>query len=135
MSELKSCPFCGGNDIKIKESEPSTANFNEGAVNFSIECLSFDCKAMPRLNLWHVTPEDAIDAWNTRAPQSEWISVANDELKKNTYYGVRSQDSDNWSPFLLNIDMKWEFNRSFLPVDVFSDLEKVLMPVPPKKEK
>lgn len=64
--KLKPCPFCGGSDLAIKESDPSTARFNEGAVHFSVACLGMNCVMMPVGNLWHISPEDAISSWNTR---------------------------------------------------------------------
>lgn len=71
--ELKPCPFCGGKG-EMCETKPSTARFNEGAVNFAVQCFAFDCQGV-KANCWGVTPEDAADMWNTRAQQSDWISV------------------------------------------------------------
>ena len=65
MIKLKPCPFCGG-EPDLTESEPSTANFNEGSIHFSVSCSGFDCEVMPKANLWQITEEEAILAWNKR---------------------------------------------------------------------
>ena len=70
MTELKPCPFCGGKP-KVEQCEPSTLRFNEGAVHFKVSCPSMigeyisDCIGS-HLNLWEITPEEAISKWNTR---------------------------------------------------------------------
>jgi hypothetical protein len=66
MDKLKRCPFCG-EEAELQESEPSTARFNEGCTSFIVRCSAFNCKVMPKPNLWHITPSDAISAWNTRS--------------------------------------------------------------------
>lgn len=65
------CPFCGENS-EVEQCEPSTARFNEGAVHFKVSCPPViggyisDCIGS-QLNHWEITPEDAINKWNTRA--------------------------------------------------------------------
>ncbi|EKO3908227.1 Lar family restriction alleviation protein [Vibrio fluvialis] len=66
MSELKPCPFCGG-EAELIQSEPSTARFNEGTVNFAVACYGYKCGVMPYPKLWQITKEEAVKAWNTRA--------------------------------------------------------------------
>ena len=61
---LKPCPFCGGAG-EMSETEPSTARFNEGAVNFAVQCFGFDCQGV-KANIWQISPEDAAKAWNKR---------------------------------------------------------------------
>lgn len=63
---LKPCPFCGGKG-ELCESEPSTARFNEGAVNFAVQCFGFDCQGV-KANIWQITPAEAINKWNRRVP-------------------------------------------------------------------
>jgi len=63
--QLKSCPFCG-EDGQMCESEPSTAHFNQGAVNFAVQCFEFTCQGV-RANCWAISPEDAAKQWNKRA--------------------------------------------------------------------
>lgn len=60
MSELKPCPFCGG--------EAASYEFANG---WSAECLSDKCPAQPVLDQMHHTEEQAIAAWNTRATDAE----------------------------------------------------------------
>ena len=66
LGEIKPCPFCG-NKGELSESDPSTARFNEGAVHFAIQCFAFECMGV-KANVWQMSPEDAIGAWNKRAP-------------------------------------------------------------------
>ena len=67
MSELKPCPCCGSCDASIKVMTVGT---------FRVFCES--CRlCIPGCQ----TREEAIQAWNTRAPQSQWISV-DDRLPK-----------------------------------------------------
>lgn len=63
--ELKPCPFCGG-EAYLLEGEPSTANFNEGAVHFAVACGTLGCQVLPKANLWQMNEDDAVNAWNTR---------------------------------------------------------------------
>lgn len=89
----------------MRESEPSTARFNEGAVHFSVSCTGFSCGVMPKGSLWHITPGDAANAWNTRA--SGWISV--DE---------RLPEIDG-GRFLVKVQ-KTAFNSSGVEISTFS---------------
>lgn len=62
MSELKDCPFCGG-----------MAELYEGEVGFSVECTKFSCRAGTVYSDW--SKDKAIEIWNKREPQYNWISV------------------------------------------------------------
>lgn len=62
--QIKPCPFCGG-DGEMCESEPSTARFNEGAVNFAVQCFGRECQGV-KANIWQISPEEAATKWNTR---------------------------------------------------------------------
>lgn len=53
--ELLPCPFCGGAPVK---------GYNSGSVTH-IYCM--DCRAMTR---YQCSEQDALDAWNTRAPSA-----------------------------------------------------------------
>lgn len=71
-NKLLPCQHCGGKS-GLLESEPSKARFNQGCAHFAVSCSDFNCDVMPKGNLWHITPQDAVNAWNTRA--DGWISV------------------------------------------------------------
>lgn len=65
MNNLKPCPFCG-QKAELLQSEPSTANYNDGAVHFAVAYFDISCQVMPYPKLWHVNEEEAAKAWNTR---------------------------------------------------------------------
>ena len=57
MSELKPCPFCGGEATLTKE---------QG--RFFVSCENDDCGVVVETRLWvSRTMEGAIEAWNRRA--------------------------------------------------------------------
>lgn len=58
MSELKPCPFCGGEAHIVKD-------FGE----YRVLCLLVDCKVNP-ISHYRETEKEAIEAWNTRAKQT-----------------------------------------------------------------
>lgn len=58
-----------------------------------------------------------------------WISVEDKNLKPDTYYMVKCHDGV-WIPILLNIDMQWVLGKNFLPIEAFSNLDKLLIPYP-----
>ena len=65
MSELKPCPFCGGK-----------AAIYELKCGWYVDCSDDDnCSHNPSQQNGIHMKQDAIDNWNTRAPQSEWVSV------------------------------------------------------------
>ncbi|AXT40231.1 hypothetical protein D1814_16900 [Alteromonas sp. BL110] len=68
MSDLKPCPFCGG-EPELISSKPSTANHNKGAVHFGVACFELKCPIMPYPKLWQVNETDAVNAWNKRKEQ------------------------------------------------------------------
>lgn len=61
MSELKPCPFCGG-EAELLRSVPN----KEGRVWWRVVCKSEECFASYS-NFWHMLPDEATTAWNTRA--------------------------------------------------------------------
>ena len=67
MSELKPCPFCGGN------AEYETFRTEEGVFTRSKKCIYFKCKdceaqtkAFPE-SVHYSAEEKATEAWNRRA--------------------------------------------------------------------
>lgn len=81
MSDLKACPFCG-----------ELAEIYDNDAGFSIECCSFSCRVGTLDSDW--SKQAAIEIWNKRAPQDNWISVVNAELKKKTLYHVLTPKGD-----------------------------------------
>jgi Lar family restriction alleviation protein len=61
MSDLKKCPFCGGEAI---------ANDRNDFQEIKIECSQCNCVLTTFL-----TKEYGIKAWNTRHNENQWISV------------------------------------------------------------
>lgn len=55
MTELRSCPFCGGKDIHIVENGPD---------GFSITCK--DCNVWVDNIFEDMTEEQAVELWNRR---------------------------------------------------------------------
>ncbi len=93
MSNLKPCPFCGG-EAEMYESEPSTARFNEGAVHFAVQCLGFYCQGV-KANVWQISPEEAVIKWNDR--KEGWVSVKDDRpvpKQGNKILGYNANDSE-----------------------------------------
>lgn len=60
MSELKSCPFCGGEARVVKD-----GRWTDQSVIYAVVCG--ECHAMSR---WCESEEEAIEAWNTRAERT-----------------------------------------------------------------
>jgi Lar family restriction alleviation protein len=67
MSELKPCPFCGG-EASIGKSSLSSSGDNYYFVNCT-ECLSATNHLVPESAPY--TEKMAIEAWNTRTPDNE----------------------------------------------------------------
>ncbi|ARL52488.1 hypothetical protein BOC51_21315 [Burkholderia pseudomallei] len=59
MSELKPCPFCGSSVTHIQGHEPMD------------DCHFIDCVTCGMSSKIFSTKEDAVEAWNRRAPASE----------------------------------------------------------------
>ena len=63
MSELKRCPFCGG-EAKLTKFKP----FNE--YEFFVECMNVSCAVIPKTWIYK-TETEAIVAWNNRVDEEE----------------------------------------------------------------
>ena len=64
MSELKPCPFCGG-EVVLSSLE---YHDKDNDTYYGVDCLNYECVAcgnIPRFT----RKEDAINAWNRRAEQ------------------------------------------------------------------
>ena len=69
MSELKCCPFCGGEAYTDKIGKPL----------FTIRCTNINCYCEISKN----SLEDAISAWNTRTPMANIVEKL-EELADNS---------------------------------------------------
>jgi len=76
MSELKNCPFCGGEAI---QNEPEQHGGMGGEYeSVTIVCKECRVKLHGRGDNWATAEQEAIDAWNTRA--DGWISVEDEPV-------------------------------------------------------
>lgn len=78
-SKLKPCPFCGGEasvNITKYHAESDVAKLNGQASFYGVNCVS--CGADTRGLVGSKTEEEAIRAWNRRAPE---LAAENDKLK------------------------------------------------------
>ena len=68
MSELKCCPFCGG-EVEVKS---RSSNFFDSV--FEIVCRECGCRQAPSIN-----KEAAINTWNTRKPMDNIVEKLEEE--------------------------------------------------------
>lgn len=69
MSELKCCPFCGGEAILVKN----------GAGCYQVACNNCEVR---QYAYSHKNKESAIKAWNTRKPMANIVEKLEEESKK-----------------------------------------------------
>jgi len=75
MSELKPCPFCGGEaspDGVVNYDKKHTAYFEDGTrimKSYYVNCVC--CGASTKGLVGSQTKQGAIDKWNTRAPKEQ----------------------------------------------------------------
>lgn len=60
LSEVKPCPFCGGDDITL-------------ATSYNNKFYNAECNACGACTAVHSSEIEVVQAWNTRS--SEWVSV------------------------------------------------------------
>lgn len=68
MSELKKCPFCGG-EAQIVEH----TNY-QGITGFGVECCNSDCDIAP-FTSYFLDKQKAINAWNRRKPVGDVVEA------------------------------------------------------------
>lgn len=93
MSELKCCPFCGG--------EAKICNGSNDIIGkqFLIRCKEITCTIRPKTD-WHTSLEEAIKHWNTRTPMANIVEKleeekekAQDEMEECIFKGLPYHDS------------------------------------------
>ena len=91
MSELKRCPFCGG-EAKIDKTIANTV---------SVECTV--CHASSRMILCTEgdIEQKAIEAWNTRIPMQNIVERLEEEQEK-LDTDMFARECDNWHGQLCN---------------------------------
>lgn len=93
MSELKCCPFCGG--------EAKICNGSNDIVGkqFLIRCKEINCTIRPKTD-WHTSLEEAIKHWNTRKSMANIVEKLEEKtefLKDCTKYGNESAEQQEKS--------------------------------------
>lgn len=75
MTELKTCPFCGGKaELKQDMRYPRSGKYAGMSVKaYEVICPNSDCIIYNADNKYFFTREEAAEAWNRRSP--DWISV------------------------------------------------------------
>ena len=90
--ELKPCPFCGGDaELVIR------------AIGTAVMCFTESCECA--FTAWHTLEADAVKQWNTRAPQSELVSV---ETLNELYPTIRAA----WKQGDLDYSTWKKYNKS-----------------------
>ena len=78
MSDLKPCPFCGGEArVVLRDVEPQGDPYYGEKMERFVQCQS--CAAVVFNKYWHdgfYSKDDAVSAWNTRALEAEKASTA-----------------------------------------------------------
>ena len=95
MSELKCCPFCGGEAYTDKIGKPL----------FTIRCTNINCYCEISKN----SLEDAINAWNTRTPMANIVEKL-EELKEKGYAELTILEVNELVDKAINI-VKQEINN------------------------
>ena len=118
MSELKPCPFCGGE-----------AKINENYSGYIPYCTNRECAGD---KVFFDTDEEAIEEWNKRA--DNWISVDGEDLPKRKVIALGQQNE-----MIFGYVYKCEINEGgYMAENDNEVLREVthwqLLPEPPKGE-
>ena len=130
MSELKSCPHCGSENVMIDDLWD-----NGTSTAFCGDCQSKSSNFCEY--------GDAVKSWNARAPQSEWISVEDFTPVEHCYVHAYCNDIVNGWVELLKVYVCPEYgNYSFetlagddyecIPA-IITHVKLVDKPTPPKE--
>ena len=79
MSDLKPCPFCGG-EARFEQSQCGATDKSSVSIRFSVRCkkchstassaygeICMNLSSTGELNIWHNDLEKVAEAWNRRA--------------------------------------------------------------------
>lgn len=94
MSELKPCPFCGG------EAETLTADSMHGGYLFGIMCN--DCRSRGDV---YDTEAEAIEAWNTRAEYHGYEQAAIEAWQSIKAFKERTCELEPLEAFYVTLNM------------------------------
>jgi Lar family restriction alleviation protein len=97
MSELKPCPFCGG-EAKLIRTHPNPAidwGGRYGTTVWEVYCSNTDCPCEAGTG-WKNTEAEAIEAWNTR--HDERVDFL-EEVEVWAFYNMECCDGDEWELF------------------------------------
>lgn len=64
MKELKPCPYCGGRNLFIGDSNELDVNFND--TQYAV-CCDYSKGGCGAVSGFRMTEDEAVDAWNRRA--------------------------------------------------------------------
>ena len=119
MSELKPCPYCGGD-----------AEVYETIKGYTVMCSNGECVELQTSD-W--TMSKAVSLWNTRTPQSEWISV--DDRLPSEDVPVICYSNDivtGWQVVLFVSDSFWMESSTGAPYPAIVT-HWMPLPAPPKQ--
>lgn len=87
MTELKPCPFCGG-EARIEQTAYGTTDHSSVRLQFAIRCkecgasapnadgyIAINLSSNGEVNIWHDDRSKAIAAWNRRADKHTFINA------------------------------------------------------------
>lgn len=88
MSELKRCPFCGG-EVDLFSWSQIPLNYQYG-----IECR--ECHTLFQINLYDTTMQETIEAWNTRKPIEKVLEMLEELAEQHHEYWDVFDDVDSF---------------------------------------
>lgn len=99
MAELKSCPFCGGEgSVFVDDYGKYFTGCNKCNFYYGIE-IEHGCELKHGWVAIHNTPEEAIEAWNTRKPMeavvAELEKYAKSKICDNHKHGCPYKDNED----------------------------------------
>ena len=121
MSELKPCPLCGA--------DAEAYNTTKGCT---VACSNGDCVEL-QMSDW--TMSKAVSLWNTRTPQSEWVSVEKFKTDKDCLVFAYCNDIVNgWVDHLIfTPDNELYYPHGARFPAIVTHIQRIDKPTPPKQ--